>query len=576
MSQRQRPTQGLSDNVQTLQQIFPLAIFHAAPPVDHRRHLLLVRDRKTCTTPTTPPSVILPVGDALARSMLTAGAQPATTKKPVTRRTTTEKTMVTVGDWETVVGLEVHVQLKTTQKLFSVAPVRFGQAPNVDIDAVDVGLPGALPVLNDEAVTLALRLGVALGCTVRATSRFARKHYFYPDSPKSYQITQADEPILADGHVVIDGDDGPREIPLLRAHLEEDAGKSIHDEQGTRLDWNRAGTPLLEVVTRPALRGPEEAMKFFRALRAVAMAVDACDGNLQEGSMRADANVSVRRRGEPLGTRVELKNINSPRFLHDAVAHEARRQIALLVAGGTITQETRLWDPDRGESRVMRTKEDAPDYRYLGDPDLPLLLVDEARLDAVKATLPELPDARRKRYEHLGIAAATAATLIDDPATATFFEAALGAAGGADASPTRAKNVANWLVNEVLGLPDGLARVAPAGLGRLVALVDDGAVAGRGAKDVLRALHEEGTADVDAVVDARGLRLQQGGQVEDKARAVVRTVLADNPAQAAQVKAGKDKIKGFLVGQSLKALGQGADPKLVQRLVDEELAKDGS
>jgi aspartyl-tRNA(Asn)/glutamyl-tRNA(Gln) amidotransferase subunit B len=514
----------------------------------------------------------------LAYNRAPGGQTPATTNKT---KTTTETTMAATGDWETVVGLEVHVQLKTAQKLFSVAPVRFGQPPNVDVDAVDVGLPGALPVLNDEAVTLALRLGVALGCTVRAQSRFARKHYFYPDSPKGYQITQADEPILSDGSVVIDGDDGPREIPLVRAHLEEDAGKSIHDDDGTRLDWNRAGTPLLEVVTKPALRGAEEAMTFFRALRSIAMAVEACDGNLQEGSMRADANVSVRRRGEPLGTRVELKNINSPRFLHDAVEHEARRQIALLLAGGAVTQETRLWDPDRGESRVMRTKEDAPDYRYVGDPDLPLLVIDEARLDDVKATLPELPDARRARYESLGVAAGAAATITAEPATTAFFEAALAAAGSAafsassasSSSGSRARSVANWVVNDLLGLPDALSRVSPRALGRLVALVDDGAVAGRAAKDLLRVLHETGSDDVDALVDARGLRLQQGGDVEEKARALVVDVLDKNPAQVAQVKAGKDKIKGFLVGQSLKALGQGAGPKLVQRLVDEELAK---
>ena len=479
---------------------------------------------------------------------------------------------LTAADWETVGGLEVHVQLKTTQKLFSVAPVRFGQAPNVDVDAVDVGLPGALPVLNDEAVTLALRIGVALGCTVRANSRFARKHYFYPDSPKGYQITQADEPILSDGCVVIDGDDGPREIPLVRAHLEEDAGKSIHDEHGTRLDWNRAGTPLLEVVTKPALRSAEEAMRFFRALRAIAMAVSACDGNLQEGSMRADANVSVRRRGEPLGTRVELKNINSPRFLHDAIEHEARRQVALLLAGGKVTQETRLWDPDRGESRVMRSKEDAPDYRYMGDPDLPLLVIDEARLDDVTATLPELPAARRARYGSLGVADAAAAAIAFDPAVTAFFEGALAAAD--EGSPTsRAKSVANWVTNDLLGLPDALTRVSPRALGRLVALVEEGVVAGRAGKDLLRVLHAEGAQDVDALIDARGLRLQQGGDVEEKARALVRDVLDKNPAQVAQVKAGKDKIKGFLVGQSLKALGQGADPKLVQRLVDEELAK---
>jgi aspartyl-tRNA(Asn)/glutamyl-tRNA(Gln) amidotransferase subunit B len=475
-------------------------------------------------------------------------------------------------DWETVVGLEVHVQLKCKAKLFSVAPVRVGQAPNVDVDAVDVGLPGALPVTNREAVTLALRLGLALACDVQRTSRFARKHYFYPDSPKGYQITQAAEPLLKGGHVVIDGDGGPRSIPLVRAHLEEDAGKSIHDERGTRLDWNRAGTPLLEVVTEPALRSAEEAMKFFRALRAIAMAVDACDGNLQEGSMRADANVSVRRPGEPLGTRVELKNINSPRFLHDAVLHEAHRQRALLTAGGLVIQETRLWDPDRGESRVMRTKEAAPDYRYLTDPDLPPLVVGADELTAVADALPELPAARIARYESYGVGAASSMTLVDDPAISAYFEAALRGAGG---SPSvHAKTLANWVTNEVQGLPDGLSRIPPAALGRLVALVDDGAIAGRAAKELLRVLHErqDNLVDVDALVDARGLGLQQGEGERERARSVVREVLAQNPAQVAAVKSGKDKIKGFLVGQSLKALGQGTDPKLVQRLVDEELA----
>jgi aspartyl-tRNA(Asn)/glutamyl-tRNA(Gln) amidotransferase subunit B len=493
--------------------------------------------------------------------------------------------MSTLGEWETVVGLEVHVQLKTEQKLFSCSPVRFGQPPNVDIDGVDCGLPGALPVVNDEAIALALRLGVALGCNVNPRSSFARKHYFYPDSPKGYQITQSAAPLLTGGSVELDGDDGDdgaRVIPLVRAHVEEDAGKSTHGDDGTRLDWNRAGTPLLEVVTAPALSSAEEAMRFFRALRAIAMATGACDGNLQEGSMRADANVSVRRRGAPLGTRVELKNINSPRFLHDAVLHESRRQVALLLAGGVVTQETRLWDPDRGESRVMRSKEDAPDYRYLEDPDLPPLVVDDERLAAVHASLPELPAARRRRYEAAGVAPAAAAVIVLEPATTAFFDAAVAAAGGDAVGHTREKSVANWLVNDVQGLPDGLARIAPSSLGRLVALVDDGVVAGRGGKELLRALHEQslasgvpndGAAVVDALVDARGLRLLSGDDAEARARDVVRDVFAKNPAQVAQVRSGKDKVKGFLVGQSLKAIGAGADPKLVQRVVDEELAR---
>jgi aspartyl-tRNA(Asn)/glutamyl-tRNA(Gln) amidotransferase subunit B len=472
-------------------------------------------------------------------------------------------------DWEIVVGLEVHVQLKTATKLFSPAPVRFGQPANVDVDAVDTGLPGALPVLNQQAVDLALKVGLACGSTIRRDSVFARKHYFYPDLPKGYQISQHDKPILEGGCVAVVVDDATgREklIPLTRAHLEEDAGKSMHGDDGTRLDWNRAGTPLLEVVTAPALSSADEAMRCFRALRALVMALDVCDGNLQEGSMRADANVSVRRPGAPLGTRVEMKNINSPRFLHDAVVDEARRQIALLARGERVIQETRLWDADKGASRSMRSKEDAPDYRYLPDPDLPVVVVDDARVDAARASLPELPAQKKRRYvDGFGLAARAAAVVVDDAATAAFFDAA------AALAPGHEQSLANWLLNEVLGLDDGLARVTPVQLARLVVLVDDGAVAGKSGKEVVRALGRDD--DVDAVVDARGLRLQQGGDVDDAVRAVVRDVFAKNPAQVAQVKGGKDKVKGFLVGQALKALKGAADPKRVQRIVDEELAR---
>ena len=474
-----------------------------------------------------------------------------------------------MSDWEIVVGLEDHVQLKTRRKLFSPAAVAYGRDANVDVDAVDTGLPGALPVLNPQAIEMAAKVGLACGSTINRRSVFARKHYFYPDLPKGYQITQHDAPIVEGGGVTVVVDDATgaeKVVPLVRAHLEEDAGKSIHGDVGTRLDWNRAGTPLLEVVTAPALSSADEAMRFFRALRAIVMALDACDGNLQEGSMRADANVSVRHKGAPLGTRVEMKNINSPRFLHDAVVSESKRQIALLTRGEKVTQETRLWDADKGESRSMRSKEDAPDYRYLPDPDLPVVVVDDAQLARWHEALPELPAQKRKRYtEQYKMTPKQAATLVDDPDVSHFFDDCI----AAGAPPTA--STANWLLNDVLGLDGGLSRVTPIQLARIVSLVDEGSIAGKSGKEVLRGLSP--TDDVDAVVDRQGLRLARGADVDDKVRAVVKDVFAANAAQVEQVKSGKDKVKGFLVGQCLKALKGVADPKKVQQIVDEELAR---
>ena len=477
-------------------------------------------------------------------------------------------------EWETVVGLEVHVQLKTATKLFSPARVRFGQAPNVDVDATDTGLPGALPVLNQEAVALALKVGIALGSNIASHSVFTRKHYFYPDLPKGYQITQSEAPILEGGalsFVIDDVTGATKTVTLVRAHLEEDAGKSMHAADGTRLDWNRSGTPLLEVVTTPSLSSGDEAMRFFRALRSLVVALDVCDGNLQEGSMRADANVSVRPRGAALGTRVELKNINSPRNLCDAVVDEARRQIALINSGAAVVQETRLWDADRSESRSMRSKEDAPDYRYFPDPDLPVVVVDEARIQRARALMPELPGARAARYvQSFGLAQQQAALLVGEPELTSWFESAL-----LSLAAGRERALANWLVNEVLGLKDGLQRMAPSQLARLVTLVEDGALAGRAGKELLRSW--QSGDDVDAVVDARGLRLQQGGGGDAAIVIAVREVFAKNMAQVAAVKAGKDKLKGFLVGQAMKNLVANAvgaiDPRRVQQVVDEELEK---
>jgi aspartyl-tRNA(Asn)/glutamyl-tRNA(Gln) amidotransferase subunit B len=480
-----------------------------------------------------------------------------------------------VDGYETVVGLEVHVQLLTAHKLFSPARVRVGQPANVDLDAVDAGLPGALPVLNREAVRCAIRLGLAVNSTIDVASQFARKHYFYPDSPKGYQTSQHDRPVLSGGavDVIVDDKTGEtRRVQLVRAHLEEDAGKSLHGEHEavTRLDFNRAGTALLEVVTTPSMSSGEEAMRFFRALRGIVMALGICDGNLQEGSMRADANVSVRRPGEPLGTRVELKNINSPRFLMEAVEHEAARQRRLLRAGDVVVQETRLWDGEARQSRSLRSKEDSPDYRYLPDPDLPPLVISDAEIAAERATLPELPLDKRRRYvSSWGLPMAQAGTIVDDAAVAAAFEASCALAPGHEHA------VANWVCNDVAALAIEGQTVSPVALARLVVLIESGAVAGKDAKALLRVLAETATTEaaaVDRLVDERGLRLQQGDVVVDAVRAIVAAVCSEYPTQVADVRAGKDKVKGFLVGQVLKRAGKGIDPKLAQQLVDAAIA----
>jgi aspartyl-tRNA(Asn)/glutamyl-tRNA(Gln) amidotransferase subunit B len=486
----------------------------------------------------------------------------------------------TASGFETVVGLEVHVQLLTERKLFSPAFVRSGQDPNVDVDAVDVGLPGALPALNPDAVRAAIRLGLALDATIDTKSQFARKHYFYPDSPKGYQTSQADHPVIVGGAVtfVVDDKAGTEHtVQLVRAHLEEDAGKSIHDDGGTRVDYNRAGTALLEVVSTPTMNSGHEAMCFFRGLRQLVMALGICDGNLQEGSMRADANVSVRRPGEPLGTRVELKNINSPRFLADAVEHEAARQRAMIGRGERVVQETRLWDGEKQTSRAMRGKEDSPDYRYLPDPDLPPVHIADDVITAERLALPELPMARRRRLVALGLSPAQAGVIVDDTALAEAFDDAAALAVGAE------RAVANWLINEVTAI-GGPGAIPAAALARVVMLVEGGDVAGKDGKALLRAIvdgedGEDGAkrgaqtaADVDAIADRLGLRLQKGDDAIAAVKAIVADVFAANPKQVADVRAGKDKVKGFLVGMVLKSAGKGTDPKLAQRLVDEAIA----
>jgi aspartyl-tRNA(Asn)/glutamyl-tRNA(Gln) amidotransferase subunit B len=486
----------------------------------------------------------------------------------------------TIDGYEVVVGLEVHVQLLTNAKLFSPAPTSFGGEPNAHVDVVDAGLPGVLPVLNGRAVELAIRLGLALGSTVRPRSVFARKHYFYPDLPKGYQISQYEEPVVEGGSLDVTVGAGAKatttRVRITRAHLEEDAGKSLHVEgtDATFLDFNRAGTPLLEVVTEPDLRSADEAEAFFRALRALVVAIGVCDGNLQEGSMRADANVSVRRPATALGTRVELKNINSPRFLNAAIDNEARRQIAVLEGGGRIVQETRLWDADRRESRSMRTKEDAHDYRYAPDPDLPPLTIRAEEIAAVKSRMPELPDARRARYETRGLSAYDARVLSSEAGVARFFDDAL-------AVHDNAKGIANWVINEVLRVvnersldPDEVAQVlAPATLARLVALVDAGTITGKIAKDAFAVLIADPAlraSDPAALVAERGWGVMRDTGAVERA---VDEAIAESPGEWKKLLDGKPKVIGYFVGQVMKKTGGKADPKDINRLIEERKAR---
>ena len=487
-----------------------------------------------------------------------------------------------LAEWETVVGLECHIQLLTDSKLFSPARSRYGDPPNTNVDVVDVGLPGVLPVVNDKAVSLAVRLGLALGCRVRERSTFARKHYFYPDLPKGYQISQYDEPICEGGGLVIESAEGEREVPLTRIHLEEDAGKNIHDAEAgvSFVDYNRAGTPLLELVTEPALASAEEAMAFLRALRSLVVALGVCDGNMQEGSLRADANVSVRRRGETaLGQRTETKNLNSVRFLGQAIEAEARRQVQQLEAGRAIVQETRLWDSVKRESRSMRSKEEAHDYRYMLDPDLLPLVVTPAEIEQARAALPELPREKRRRYvDELGLSDDDARTLTSDFAVARYFEEAL----AAHKSP---KAVANWVMGEVLRVAKerraddetegtGLEAVgiAPAAIGELVRLIEEGVLTGKLAKQVFAELEAGRGTDPGRIAEDKGWRVQRD---EGALRALVDEVMARNPKEGAAYRGGKAKALGFFVGQVMKATKGQADPQDVNRLLKEAFGEPG-
>jgi aspartyl-tRNA(Asn)/glutamyl-tRNA(Gln) amidotransferase subunit B len=468
------------------------------------------------------------------------------------------------GPWEVVIGLETHVQLSTASKMFSDAPNVFGREANVLASEVDLALPGTLPVANRGAVERAIRFGLAVGAVVAPVSVFARKNYFYPDLPKGYQISQFEIPVVQGGLVPYVFDGELRGVQLTRAHLEEDAGKSVHGidwggQDATGIDLNRAGTPLLEIVSEPVLRGPAEAAAYARALHALVVWLDICDGNLQEGSFRCDANVSVRRPGEPLGTRCEIKNLNSFRFLERAIEFEARRQIELIEDGGTVRQETRLFDPDRGVTRTMRTKEDSHDYRYFPDPDLPPLVIEAEWVQRVRAGLPELPSqmAERLAREH-SLPAADAAYLTQSRAHAAYFEACV-AAGAAP------KPAANWIMGELAAalnraeLDMSRCPVPAVELARLVARQGDGTLSGKTAREVFAALWD-GERDVDAIIDRHGLRqIQDMSAIAD----AVAAVLSANPKNVEEYRAGKTKALNALVGQVMKATGGRANPQQV-------------
>jgi aspartyl-tRNA(Asn)/glutamyl-tRNA(Gln) amidotransferase subunit B len=473
--------------------------------------------------------------------------------------------------WEAVIGLEVHIQLLTQSKIFSGESTRYGAEPNMQACAVDIALPGVLPVMNKEAARMAVKFGLAVGAQINHWSVFARKNYFYPDLPKGYQISQYELPIVSHGHIDIEYDGAVKTIGITRAHLEEDAGKSLHEDfHGlTGIDLNRAGTPLLEIVSEPDMRSAQEAVSYLKKLHALVRYLQICDGNMQEGSFRCDANVSVRPRGQTeLGTRSELKNINSFKFVEKAIEFEIERQIDVLEGGGTVVQETRLYDPGKDETRSMRSKEEAHDYRYFPDPDLPPLELDEAFVEAVKQTLPELPDAKRDRFmSHYGLNVYDAGVLTTTREMADYYEEVVSASG---ADP---KLVANWVTGELSGYLNKDNReiadsaVSSTALAGLVKRIADSTISGKIAKEVLDAMWN-GEGDADAVIEKRGLQQITDVSAIEK---IVDEVLAANPVQVEQYASGEQKVFGYFVGQVMKTTSGKANPKQVNEILKKKL-----
>ncbi|HEY2591971.1 MAG TPA: Asp-tRNA(Asn)/Glu-tRNA(Gln) amidotransferase subunit GatB [Steroidobacteraceae bacterium] len=475
--------------------------------------------------------------------------------------------------WETVIGLEIHAQLATRSKIFSGSPTAYGAPPNTQANLVDLGYPGVLPVLNGAAVRMAVKFGLAIGAEIAARSVFARKNYFYPDLPKGYQISQYELPVVARGALEIVLDDGTRKrIGITRAHLEEDAGKSLHEglPGATGIDLNRAGTPLIEIVSEPDLRSAKEAVAYMKKVHTLVRYLEICDGNMQEGSFRCDANVSVRRHGtKQLGTRTETKNLNSFRFVEKAIQYEVARQIDVLESGGRVVQETRLYDPDRGETRPMRSKEEANDYRYFPDPDLLPLVLSRDLIEEVRGSLPELPDRKAERFAaEYGLSAYDGGVLTASRELAAYYEEVARLVSG---DP---KLAANWVMGELAaalnrdGLEITASRLTAAQLAGLIARIRDATISGKLAKEVFEAMWTS-RRDADAVIEEKGLK-----QITDTSaiERVIEEVMAKNPGQLADYRSGKDKLFGFFVGQVMKATQGKANPAQVNELLKKTLA----
>jgi aspartyl-tRNA(Asn)/glutamyl-tRNA(Gln) amidotransferase subunit B len=471
------------------------------------------------------------------------------------------------GDWEVVIGMEVHAQVSSEAKLFSGASTEFGGAPNSHVSLVDAAMPGMLPVINEECVRQAIRTGLGLNARVNLKSVFDRKNYFYPDLPQGYQISQYKSPVVGEGEVTVDLESGDTvKVGIERLHLEQDAGKSLHDQHATMsfVDLNRSGVALMEIVSKPDLRSAEEAKAFIGKLRSIMRYLGTCDGDMEKGSLRADVNVSVRRPGDPLGTRCEIKNMNSIRFIGEAIEHEARRQIDIIEEGGTIDQETRLFDPGRGETRPMRSKEEAHDYRYFPDPDLLPLEFDQAYVDDLKAHIPELPDQKKTRFARLGLSAYDAGVLVAERETADYFEAV---AKGRDA-----KAAANWVINELFGRLNkegqdiASSPVSAEQLGAILDLIGERTISGKIAKDLFEIVWNEG-GDPRALVESRGMK-----QVTDLGalEKTIDEIIANNAGKVADAKTNPKAI-GWFVGQVMKASGGKANPQAVNDLLKKKL-----
>jgi aspartyl-tRNA(Asn)/glutamyl-tRNA(Gln) amidotransferase subunit B len=478
-----------------------------------------------------------------------------------------------MADWEVVIGLEIHAQLATRSKIFSGAATAYGAPPNSQASLVDLAYPGVLPVLNAEVVRMAVKFGLAIGATIARRSIFARKNYFYPDLPKGYQISQYEHPVVSRGSLNVLLDDGTaKTIGVTRAHLEEDAGKSLHEglANASGIDLNRAGTPLLEIVSEPDMRSAKEAVAYMKKIHTLVRYLEICDGNMQEGSFRCDANVSVRPRGqEKYGTRAEIKNLNSFRFVEKAIQYEVARQVELIESGGKVVQETRLYDSDKDETRSMRSKEEANDYRYFPDPDLLPVEIDDGFIATVRATLPELPDEKAARFARdLGLSVYDAGVLSASRELGAYFEAVL-----TDLGATHAKLAANWVMGELSSALNRdnveitASRVSPAALSGLLARIVDATISGKIAKDVFEAMWAEGQG-ADDIIEKRGLKqITDSGAIEG----VIDAVIAANPKQLADYRAGKDKLFGFFVGQVMKATEGKANPAQLNDLLRTKL-----